>query len=421
MIENKQVEKAVDALLLLLKKKDERLNITDQPEKIDVQFTLKQIPKVKHKNIPLSLPHSIHTDMREVCLFVKDVIGLKDREYEKTVQHYEDILKKHNIDSISKIVPIKALRTDYSMFSSKRSLAKAYDLYLADETVKGLLPGLLGKIFYAKKKLIPVQVNMSAQNLKSEIDRAVNNTRCVLQGSGSNCCVMVAHNGQTRSEIVDNIVAACNQLATLLPGGSVNIKNIYIKGSDTTALPLYFDFSGGDGVELKEAVVRKVPTFTDEITTVEGAKVMIRADGMVKVIKDKAAVKEEGEDDSSNEEDSEGEDEDREVVEEPADEDSNEGSDSDNGSNDADSDSNNEDESVEETTKAKKIVSKGQVKSQQSKPVKTGKKGSKEQGQRKRAIVSGDAVQKKKMRQENSSPVRAKPAVKGNKKRGRKA
>jgi len=50
------------------------------------------------------------------------------------------------------VIPVKALRTDYSMHSAKRSLAKAYDLYLADETVFGLLPGLLGKIFFAKKK-----------------------------------------------------------------------------------------------------------------------------------------------------------------------------------------------------------------------------------------------------------------------------
>lgn len=48
-----QVEQAVDAVLALMKKKEEPLNITEESHKIDVQITLKKIPKVKHKNIPL--------------------------------------------------------------------------------------------------------------------------------------------------------------------------------------------------------------------------------------------------------------------------------------------------------------------------------------------------------------------------------
>lgn len=47
------MEQAVDAVLALMKKEDEPLNITDDKGKIDVQITLKQIPKVKHKNIPM--------------------------------------------------------------------------------------------------------------------------------------------------------------------------------------------------------------------------------------------------------------------------------------------------------------------------------------------------------------------------------
>lgn len=52
----------------------------------------------------------------------------------------------------------------------------------------------------------------------------------------------VAHDGQSKSEIVANIVAACKQLMEKAPGGTANIKNIHLKGSDTTSVPLYIDF-----------------------------------------------------------------------------------------------------------------------------------------------------------------------------------
>ena len=57
-----------------------------------------------------------------------------------------------HIFSSFQIVPLKALRTDYSLDEDRRSLAKAYDLYLADERIIGMLPGALGKNFYEKKK-----------------------------------------------------------------------------------------------------------------------------------------------------------------------------------------------------------------------------------------------------------------------------
>ena len=60
--------------------------------------------------------------------------------------------KNNDIFSSFQIVPLKALRTDYSLDEDKRSLAKAYDLYLADERIIGMLPGALGKNFYEKKK-----------------------------------------------------------------------------------------------------------------------------------------------------------------------------------------------------------------------------------------------------------------------------
>lgn len=52
--------KAVDVLWSMLEKKQSAVNIVDQPEKVEVQLTMKKIPGVKHKNIHLwvTLPGS---------------------------------------------------------------------------------------------------------------------------------------------------------------------------------------------------------------------------------------------------------------------------------------------------------------------------------------------------------------------------
>jgi len=52
----------------------------------------------------------------------------------------------------------------------------------------------------------------------------------------------VAHDGQSRSEIVANVMAACKQLADKVPGGQANVKNMHLKSPSTTAVPLYIDF-----------------------------------------------------------------------------------------------------------------------------------------------------------------------------------
>ena len=53
---------------------------------------------------------------------------------------------------------------------------------------------------------------------------------------------MVAHDRMSEEDIVSNIVAAASQLAEKLPGGEANIRNLHIKCSSTTAVPLYVDF-----------------------------------------------------------------------------------------------------------------------------------------------------------------------------------
>jgi len=78
-----------------------------------------------------------------VCLITKD----PQREY-------KDLLQSHNIKFINRVVDVKHLKGKFKPFEARRLLLRENQLFLADERVVPLLPGLLGKIFFAAKKYV---------------------------------------------------------------------------------------------------------------------------------------------------------------------------------------------------------------------------------------------------------------------------
>jgi ribosome biogenesis protein UTP30 len=57
------------------------------------------------------------------------------------------------------VLGLSKLRTKYESHEAKRALCAAHDLFLVDERVLPMLPKLLGKTFFAKKKQpIPVRL-----------------------------------------------------------------------------------------------------------------------------------------------------------------------------------------------------------------------------------------------------------------------
>lgn len=76
-----------------------------------------------------------------VCLITKD----PQREY-------KDLLEKHGIRFISRVVGIEKLKGKFKPFEARRLLLKENELFLADDRVIRLLPGLLGKKFFQAKK-----------------------------------------------------------------------------------------------------------------------------------------------------------------------------------------------------------------------------------------------------------------------------
>ena len=78
-----------------------------------------------------------------VCLITKD----PQREY-------KDLLESHGIKFINRVVGITKLKGKFKPFEARRMLLQENGLFLADERVVPLLPGLLGKKFFDAKKCV---------------------------------------------------------------------------------------------------------------------------------------------------------------------------------------------------------------------------------------------------------------------------
>jgi len=76
-----------------------------------------------------------------VCLITKD----PQREY-------KELLELNGIKFISRVIGITKLKGKFKPFEARRMLLKENGMFLADERVVPLLPGLLGSKWFAAKK-----------------------------------------------------------------------------------------------------------------------------------------------------------------------------------------------------------------------------------------------------------------------------
>jgi len=76
-----------------------------------------------------------------VCLITKD----PQREY-------KDLIESHGIKFISRVIGVTKLKGKFKPFEARRMLLKENGMFLADERVVSLLPGLLGSKWFEAKK-----------------------------------------------------------------------------------------------------------------------------------------------------------------------------------------------------------------------------------------------------------------------------
>ncbi|KAL8483998.1 hypothetical protein ACS0TY_026622 [Phlomoides rotata] len=149
------------------------------------------------------------------------------------------VLKAQAIPYIKQILNLSKLKPDYKSFEWKKTLYDSYDVFFATKSAVSLLPGVLGRVLYNKKRKIPVPVDLRAygSNWKGEIERACNSSLLCL-GSGTCSAVRSRRWGVTKGEeIMENVFEAIDSVLQIVPKKWGGIKCLHLKFSNSVALP----------------------------------------------------------------------------------------------------------------------------------------------------------------------------------------
>jgi ribosome biogenesis protein UTP30 len=218
-----------------------------------------------------TLPHPLWTSNElRICLITADPPTENPKAYKDLVQNiaFPEALKSR----IAKVVAVSKLKTKYKPYESRRKLLAEYDIFLADERVINLLPGLLGKVFYKSTTKRPIPVSLTGhekwhgqgregdagklkrkrekdtggpstigrpEHVGEDIEKALKTTLVHLAPSVTTA-VRVAWGTWSPEMIAENTAAVVEGMAAkFIPKGWRGIKSIHIKGPDTIALPIW--------------------------------------------------------------------------------------------------------------------------------------------------------------------------------------
>lgn len=232
-VKEQQVKKAVAALIKHIKKgKDGGSELFEDEQLLNLVISLKKTPQ-QSSNKPhrVDIPHPLYNvDSSEVCLLVKDRKGEGHKEAKLRVQESANC-------GVSKVIGVSKLKANYVPFEAKRKLCDQYDVFLADSRILPILPKLLGKSFFKKKKQ-PISVDLTKKDWALQIKKAVHATYLFL--SGGNCLnIRVATVAMSEEEIVANVMAAIQNAVQHVPQKWKNVQALFLKSDESLALPLY--------------------------------------------------------------------------------------------------------------------------------------------------------------------------------------
>ncbi|KAL6529507.1 hypothetical protein OROGR_015130 [Orobanche gracilis] len=210
-----------------------KLQLLPDDDYIYLNLTLKKIPSNPRTN-PFRIPltHPIMDATSQLCLIIDD----RPQSPTPPSDQMKKLIKSQNIP-ISKVIKISKLKTNYKPFEAKRKLCDSYDLFLVDKRVVHLLPKLLGKKFFKKKKL-PLGVDLGKKNLKLQVERALGSALLYMR-SGTCCVMKVGKVAMEKFEIVENVLDAINGFVEKVPKNWDGVRSFHLKFSDSVALPVY--------------------------------------------------------------------------------------------------------------------------------------------------------------------------------------
>ncbi|KVI07231.1 Ribosomal protein L1 [Cynara cardunculus var. scolymus] len=232
---------AVDALIKWKSSQSNSQNPQLLPEDdfIYLILTLKKIPqkggingaRTNPHKVPLPHPLISPTSFPELCLIIDDRPNSK-----LTSEIAKKKIKADGI-SVTKVLKLSKLKTDYKPFEAKRKLCDSYEMFFADKRVIPLLPKLLGKQFFKKKKL-PLPVDLGHKNWKEQIERGCSSGLLFFR-TGTCSVIRVAKASMERDEIIENVGSAINGVLEFVPKKLSGVRSLHLKFSESVALPLY--------------------------------------------------------------------------------------------------------------------------------------------------------------------------------------
>lgn len=255
------VRKAVNALLKWKKKsllsQPDHENSGDEEEIDDFIYLSVTLKKVPPRNLTLT-PHRIllRRSLLSQDYSVSNICLIVDGK-RITAESALKVLRAQGIPYIKQVFKLSKLKSDYNSFESKRNLYDSFDVFLADKSVAAQLPQVLGRVFYRKRKKMPVAVELGADggNWKEEIERACKSSLWCLSG-GTCSMVRVGRWGLMEGEeIVENVFDAVDGVVEIVPRKWSGIRCLHLKFSDSLALPIFEQDSkvgeaGGGGSSL---------------------------------------------------------------------------------------------------------------------------------------------------------------------------
>ena len=207
-------------------------NLFGEEGMVYLQVALKRVPAAR-RDMPMRIevPHALYEfEGAEVCLFVKDKKGEGHRAAKER-------LRQEEASGLAKVLGVSKLRSKYESHEAKRQLCHAYDLFLADDRIIPVLPKLLGKTFFKKKKQ-PVPVRLRGKDWKGQIEKALGATYAFI-GGGTCVNIRVARSTFEDADVVENVMAAVKALPEVLPGKWRSVQALYLKTAESVALPIY--------------------------------------------------------------------------------------------------------------------------------------------------------------------------------------
>ncbi|ODM94563.1 Ribosomal L1 domain-containing protein 1 [Orchesella cincta] len=288
-----QVKAAAKALIKYASKSKSDSLFMDAPSRIMMDIRAFKIPEGKDHFYNIRLAHPPNPELTEldVLLVVPD---LNERDPDHVVGEVKDeIVNSTHADKIKirEVMTLKQFRDDYSTFEAKRALAKSLDALIVDNKIWKMIPGILGREFFKKKKF-PISIpgrKFKKADIGEQIWLALHKTTLNLSLNGLCSTVVVGHDTLSENELADNATSIVSWLSSSFPGGWTNVQKLSLNIGQKDMPPLSIYMSTGSTNDVKKRPRTKgdilEEPIEDEISTQLGKRMKIFPSGDIRVLR----------------------------------------------------------------------------------------------------------------------------------------